>query len=295
MPCTHLLLLTACAAGFLASASSQDVPAGPNQHCRDDAGPAWGDLEKPYFLKTPATPVLNNGACPSPLAEACADKGIKYAHLASVPQCGGKGWFCRIMDQPGWENKEYGDRNFEHCNVTEADEKDQGGHCHGSDTDNVYGWWVRDHWMRGYPGTLHCCCDWGAVKGVVNRCDYRKPITSASAQRNCRDANEEHNKGYEGSCGAYKKSHPFNDPVDSNPDQCWTVVNFANPESITSNSKAPNYDDKNDFPTTAPGQPPSPPSPTPAPPAPEPETSSVCGIDQKAALGYCICLLLASW
>ena len=33
MPCTHPLLLTACAAGFLASASSQDVPAGPNQHC----------------------------------------------------------------------------------------------------------------------------------------------------------------------------------------------------------------------------------------------------------------------
>ena len=233
-------------------------------------GAPWGDLEQHYFRNTPATPILENGACPSPLAAACAAKGIKYAHLASVPQCGGKGWFCRIMDQPGWVNEDYGDRNFEHCNVTDADEKDQGGHCHGSDTDNVYGWWVRDHWHRGYPGTLHCCCDWGAVKGVVNRCDYRKPIT-ADEQKTCRDANEEHNLGYEGSCGAYATSHPFEDPLTAQPDQCWTVSHFCDPERITSNSNAPNYDDADDFPPSNPQPhvPPSP-SPPPAPPSPAP-------------------------
>jgi hypothetical protein len=294
MVCSRLTILAVGTVAGLLLFSTEiraDVPEGPNQHCRDDAGPVWGDLEPPYFWNTPATPQLTNGACPVPLAAACADKGIKYAHLGSTPQCGGKGWFCRIMDQPGWENKFYEDRNFEHCNVTDADEKDQGGHCHGSDTDSVYGWWIRDHWHRGYPGTLHCCCDWEAVKGVVNRCDYRKPIKTATEQQQCRDANEEHTSGfdglnlYDGNCAGYEKSHPFKEPAETNPDQCWTVTNFANPGSITKNTfNPPNYDDKQgkDFPISGPSPSGSSSNPTPAPPP----TVSPSGLKNCATLGW---------
>ena len=52
----------------------------------------------------------------------------------------------------------YGDCNFANCATPDADELDTDGHCHGSDDDSTYGWWVRDHHFRGYTGTLNCCC-----------------------------------------------------------------------------------------------------------------------------------------
>ena len=52
--------------------------------------------------------------------------------------CGAKGWFCRIMPQPGWRNPDFVDYNFAHCNETDADYRDDNGHCHGSDTDDTY-------------------------------------------------------------------------------------------------------------------------------------------------------------
>eukprot|EP00729_Bicosta_minor_P004435 gene4435-10944_t len=288
---------------FASSAVRADWPAGPSQYCRDDAGPGYGDYDLPYWLKTQATPVIENGACPSPLAKSCAKDGIKHAHLGSIPQCGNKGWFCRIIDEKGWENRDYNDRNFGHCNTTEGDYTDMDGHCHGSDVDNVYPWWIRDHWHRGYTGTLHCCCDWGGVKGLVNRCDYRKEVKPNDLS-NCRDANEEHNSGYEGTCKRYKESNPFEEPVGSTvatvADQCWTVAHFAHPDAVTGKNNFPIYDDKNDFPTNAGGggggggPSPSPPSPSPPPPAPPPATTeqpdatesvvSVCGKGQRAEL-----------
>ena len=62
------------------------------------------------------------------------------------------------MPQPGWGDCSYGDCNFANCATPDADELDTDGHCHGSDDDSTYGWWVRDHWWRGYAGTLNCCC-----------------------------------------------------------------------------------------------------------------------------------------
>ena len=282
-----------------AGAVRADWPAGPSQYCRDDAGPAYGDYDQPYWLKTQATPVIEDGACPSPLAKSCAADGIKFAHLASTPQCGNKGWFCRIIDEKGWANKDYNDRNFGHCNTTSNSETDQNGHCHGSDVDNVYPWWIRDHWHRGYTGTLHCCCDWSGLKGLVNRCDYRKEV-KPNALAKCRDANEEHNSGYEGQCDT---SVPFTEPVGSKvatvADQCWTVAHFAHPEAVTSKNDFPIYSDTNDFPTNTGGggggggpSPPAPSPPAPSPPAPSPPApteeptaaASVCGDGQQAEL-----------
>jgi len=244
--------------------------------------------------------VIENGACPSPLAKSCAADGIKFAHLASTPQCGNKGWFCRIIEEKGWVNKNYNDKNFGHCNTTYADETDQDGHCHGSDVDNVYPWWIRDHWHRGYTGTLHCCCDWSELKGLVNRCDYRKEVKPNELSK-CRDANEEHNSGYDGKggaqCDAPRLPNPnFKEPVGSSiatvADQCWTVAHFADPEAVTDKNDFPLYSDKNDFPTTTGGggggSGPSPTPPAPSPPAttekPTDSTSSVCGDGQKAEL-----------
>ncbi|KAH8095118.1 hypothetical protein JL720_2394 [Aureococcus anophagefferens] len=81
------------------------------------------------------------------------------------------------MPQDGWTSRGTlgGDLNFDHCNETAND--DLTGHCHGSTDDATYGWWIRDHWFRGYAGSLFCCCDWERTKGVVSRCDYRMPVT----------------------------------------------------------------------------------------------------------------------
>ncbi|EOD26604.1 hypothetical protein EMIHUDRAFT_435121, partial [Emiliania huxleyi CCMP1516] len=92
------------------------------------------------------------------------------------------------MPQPGWGDCSYGDCNFANCATPDADELDTDGHCHGSDDDSTYGWWVRDHHFRGYTGTLNCCCGWGApMYGVVNRCDYRKPVSEAEVSTSRRE------------------------------------------------------------------------------------------------------------
>ena len=214
-----------------ASASQPQSPEGPSQQCADDAGPPWGDDEetfpgKRYHDGTPATAVE---PCPEPLAGACASKGAKAAYLDGPVDCGGAGWFCRIMPQAGWSNPDFDDNNFARCSLPNADERDDDGHCHGSDVDDTYGWWVRDHWFRGYAGTLTCCCDWNALKGLANRCDYREHVTDDGTggpydRETCRDANEDHGYSFEGRCKS--KYEPFDDPLDST-DQCWSLTSFA--------------------------------------------------------------------
>lgn len=255
-----------CLVSGLVFAASPD---GPSQQCMDDAGPIWADdIEyfgnNAYSHGTPAAPkLLDDGSCPSPLQKACDEKGPQRAFLEGPAQCGGKGWFCRIMEQTGWSNPDYSDRNFAHCNATDADERDNDGHCHGSDTDNVFGWWVRDHWFRGYAGTLHCCCDWETTKGLVNRCDYRKYVAESELDT-CRDANEEHENGYEGTCEAYSNIQ-FKDPIMAESEMCWTIYNFADPESVPNPNPivlAPSPSNPNSDPTTQPPENPTPQSPT---------------------------------
>ena len=138
------------------------------------------------------------------------------------------------------------DSNFMHCNQTSEDggQHDGDGHCHGSDADSTYGWWVRDHWNRGYAGTLNCCCGWSDLQelAIVNRCDYRHTVLENNTDRNyrpdsCRDANEEHGMGFDlrgdgdsagTPAGCPAAGNPtFSDPLDANPGQCWSVQNFG--------------------------------------------------------------------
>ena len=216
----------------LTSVRALQHPESPAQHCRHDAGPPWADDEenfgnKAYFDGTPAAP---KGDCPAPLAAACSAKGKKAAFLDGPVDCGGKGWFCRILPQAGWRNPDFDDNNFAHCNARDADERDDQGHCHGSDVDSAYGWWVRDHWFRGYAGTLTCSCDWSKLEGLANRCDYRRHVDEDEAGK-CRDANERHGMSYEDGCEAHADK-PFDDPCDGPDSECWTVTSFADPESI---------------------------------------------------------------
>jgi len=215
-----------------------------SQQCRDDAGPPFGDDSetfgdnKKYHDGTPATPVDGNDACPKPLKGACKTKPKKEAYLEGPLQCNGKGWFCRILEEPGWPTVALlTDTNFGYCNTTEGYEDkgyDGAGHCHGSDDDATFYWWVRDHWFRGYNGRLRCCCGWNNVvkKGkIVNRCDHRRLVTKDENLDNCRDANEEGSKPYNGGC---KASPTIGEPIDEDAligdSMCWEMSKFGAPE-----------------------------------------------------------------
>jgi len=212
------------------------------QQCEDDAGPRYTDDAETfgtgkYHDKSQAIAVLQNGACPDPLKGACearaAGKPVtpevaRASYLEGPLQCGGKGWFCRILPDAKWDGGIRRDWNFNHCN--ETDYGDTAGHCHGSDDDDTYYWWVRDHWYRNYAGRLHCCCDWGATLGVVARCDYRAPLRPGEADE-CRDANEDHtgpgsgfSLGFEAGCPNLGTTDPLPEPAEG---QCWDVLNFA--------------------------------------------------------------------
>jgi hypothetical protein len=114
-----------------------------SQQCTDDAGSAWQDdgeiyPNKHYWSGSPAKPQLpSNGKCPPPLAASCARKGAKAAYLDGPINCGGKGFFCRIMPQADWVNsdakpmahekasfhlKVFKEANFYHCNTTSMTE-----------------------------------------------------------------------------------------------------------------------------------------------------------------------------
>jgi hypothetical protein len=159
-------------------------PLGPTQHTQNDNGPPWTDdgeyfPGKHYYEGTPATPVLPaSGECSSPLRDSCETRGVLTAHLDGPINCGGAGWFCRLTEQDGFVNPDglLTDLNFAHCNASDADDRDNDGHCHGSNDDSTYGWWVRDHWFRGYASKMECCCDWGAVQGRSSTGPFYPPI-----------------------------------------------------------------------------------------------------------------------
>lgn len=239
----------------LVAVSERGFPDGPNQQCSDDAGPPWeDDGNVAYYVGFPNTPVLQQpNLCPAPLSAACKLKGALAAHLDGPVDCAGKGWFCRIFYQPdhrmpGMSAGDFPDSNFASCNQSDTDH-DRDGHCHGSDVDDTYGWWIRDHWHRNYAGSLKCCCDWKATIGVVNRCDYRKHV-SPSVRLNCRDANEEHNVDWAPGC---TQSH-FRNYQEPPSEKCWQVSSFG-----------PGPFDDPPLPSLAPPSPPSPPLPSSTP------------------------------
>lgn len=144
---------------------------------------------------------------------------------------------CRILRDSRWPALSLtGYLNMGYCNRTLDEEGDRDGHCHGSDDESTYYWWVRDHWFRQYNGRLRCCCNWRDVKTgwLVNHCDYRRkvPRRGRYTSRNCRDANEEHNKGFDSGCNRRAKENRNvvrNSPISydiANP-QCWEVQKFG--------------------------------------------------------------------
>lgn len=278
MPFLSIIVFSFCMAAMGA------FPDGPNQQCHDDAGPPWTD-DGPvaYYVGFPNAPLLpSSGECPAPLSAACAEKGALPAHLDGPVDCGGKGWFCRIFDQPdhrmpGVRGGSFPDSNFASCNQSET-EHDLDGHCHGSDVDDTYGWWIRDHWHRNYAGRLKCCCDWQATVGIVNRCDYRKHVTPA-ALPNCRDANEEHNVDWGPGCN---QSH-FQNYKEPAAETCWEVTSFG-PGPFEEPPQVP-------VPTPSPSQGPTQPVPTPLPtPPPAPSTGGPCPDShiKSQATGVCL-------
>eukprot|EP00931_Biecheleriopsis_adriatica_P121364 TRINITY_DN96448_c0_g1_i1.p1 TRINITY_DN96448_c0_g1~~TRINITY_DN96448_c0_g1_i1.p1 ORF type:complete len:554 (+),score=64.73 TRINITY_DN96448_c0_g1_i1:75-1736(+) len=252
------------------AAAMGGFPDKPNQQCQDDAGPLWvDDGPTAYYEGFPNAPVLPaSGKCPAPLSSACMRKGALAAHMDGPVDCGGKGWFCRITDQPDHRmpgaGSSFPDSNFASCNqdLREGDH-DEDGHCHGSDVDDTYGWWVRDHWHRNYAGKLKCCCDWNATIGVVNRCDYRKHVTP-EVLPTCRDANEEHNIDWGPGC-TYEHFLNYREPP---AETCWEVTSFG-PGPFDEPPKQP-------APLPVPAPSPMNPTPSPSPVNPAPAPSSGC-------------------
>jgi len=129
-----------------------------------------------------------------------------------------------------------GDVNFGYCNTTEGREGegfDGDGHCHGSDSDVTFYWWVRDHWFRQYNGRLRCCCGWAdtvETGSIVNRCDHRRLVTPDENLNRCRDANEEGVTPYNGGCSRSSLlRNALNAPIPEDDAVCWEVHKFGEP------------------------------------------------------------------
>merc|ERR1711988_1057211 len=125
-----------------------------------------------------------------------------------------------------------GDLNFGYCNTTGFNDEgfDRDGHCHGSDSDETFYWWVRDHWFRGYNGRLRCCCGWDDVTegGILNSCDFRRLVTPTENLEDCRDANEEGVTPFRSGC-SQNNAPSLNEPLVEDDNKCWDVLNFGEP------------------------------------------------------------------
>jgi len=215
-----------------------------NQQCRDDAGPPYLDdsPNEKYHDGSAAYPVLaQNGECAEPMKEACSSRpDPKTAYLEGPISCGGNGWYCRIFNDEanGWENINLnGDVNFGQCNREDSFEDagfDQDGHCHGSSDDSTYYWWIRDHWHRQYNGKVRCCCGWfeggtQALYGrrIANRCDYRRLVTKDENVNNCRDANEDHNMGFDDIRCDPQYRNQIGEAIPEDDSVCWEIERFG--------------------------------------------------------------------
>lgn len=215
-----------------------------SQQCAHDAGPPFEDsqVSESWHNGAAAQPVLSNGECADPLKHACSLRDAKTSYLEGPIDCGGNGWYCRILPDENWPSANLAARmNFDHCNTTESFESSidsyQSGICHGSMADSTYYWLVRDYYFQQVAGRLRCCCDWLSLHkgGVVNSCNLRKEVGLDENIDGCIDANEHHEWHYkwgwkafpyEGGCvGA--NVNGIGQPIPEDDSQCWEVNNFG--------------------------------------------------------------------
>mmetsp|Transcript_38960 Transcript_38960/g.93324 ORF Transcript_38960/g.93324 Transcript_38960/m.93324 type:complete len:367 (-) Transcript_38960:175-1275(-) len=214
-----------------------------SQQCADDAGPPYMDDEPGtyYHAGSAAYPVLNDRECAEPLKDACAQRpDFKTAYLEGPISCGNNGWYCRIFDDSanGWPTANLvPDLNFGQCNSVASFEDagyDRDGHCHGSSDDSTYYWWIRDHWFRGYNGKVRCCCGWyeGGSQPlyggrIANRCDYRRLVVDEQDASTCRDANEDHNLGFDDIGCNQQYRDQIGSPIPEDDAVCWEIERFG--------------------------------------------------------------------
>lgn len=207
------------------------------------------EKEDQYILK-PSVPL--DGSCPSPLAEACIQKEGETkeqahvrAYMEGPPNCGDKGFFCRILQDPagrggmtgGPGDVFVGNENFGYCVDRAVDRRidwnnlgrqpnNNDGHCHGSDVDEVYIGVLYDHYYRPYRGTLTCCCglekrdennDWTPAKEYISRCDYRGENGNNAAEN------------FERGCGTDMTAFHGPDEFPDKENMCWTMKNYGRP------------------------------------------------------------------
>ena len=109
---------------------------------------------------------------------------------------------------------------------------------------------IRDHWHRQYNGRVRCCCGWseGGTQPlfsgrIANRCDYRRLVTETENLDDCRDANEDHNLGFDDTnpnlgvddigCDKSYQSSQLNNPIPEDDDVCWEIQRFGYTEEGT--------------------------------------------------------------
>mmetsp|Transcript_16865 Transcript_16865/g.37842 ORF Transcript_16865/g.37842 Transcript_16865/m.37842 type:complete len:354 (+) Transcript_16865:244-1305(+) len=194
-----------------------------------------------YHAGSAAYPVLNDRECAEPLKDACAQRpDFKTAYLEGPISCGNNGWYCRIFDDSanGWPTANLvPDLNFGQCNSVASFEDagyDRDGHCHGSSDDSTYYWWIRDHWFRGYNGKVRCCCGWyeGGSQPlyggrIANRCDYRRLVVDEQDASTCRDANEDHNLGFDDIGCNQQYRDQIGSPIPEDDAVCWEIERFG--------------------------------------------------------------------
>merc|ERR1712003_298822 len=130
----------------------------------------------------------------------------------------------------------------------------------GSDKDNTYYWWVRDHWHRQYNGHLRCCCGWEEGSDtpmfagrIGNRCDFRRQVTQDEDLSKCRDANEEdvdnlpHGLSYEGGCND-QYNNQIGSPIPEDDSMCWEVRYFGEAGDDDNDDEEENDDGDNEGP-----------------------------------------------
>jgi len=111
---------------------------------------------------------------------------------------------------------------------------------------------------------------------IANRCDYRRLITKDENVNNCRDANEDHNMGFDDIGCDPQYRNQIGQAIPEDDSVCWEIERFGFTENAFPPGPAPSPNPPSPIPvppTAPPPTSPTPPSPNPEPPTATPPTS----------------------